>query len=103
MTAAEDSNGAGAATEDVRAAVAARVGVLKRLGFTEALQRLLEVQRAGSGRVGSAAAGPSAAAASPSRSTAHGSAGGGVGADVDAQDLIERLQTALQQLGMGDA
>jgi hypothetical protein len=73
---------------DVKAAVAARAAALKALGFEEALRGLLEgTSQRGSASDGAAGASSSAAAAA-------------VGAEeaVDAQDLIERVQTALEQL-----
>lgn len=98
-----------AAAGDVRAAVAARANALKSLGYEDALKALLQAQRAGAAAGRNSAQqqqSPSAAtgaAASPGGRGAHaGSVAAGMGGEVDTQDLIERVQTALQQLGVSE-
>jgi hypothetical protein len=89
---------------DARAAVTARVAVLKQLGFEEALRGLLQVHRGrsveGQGAL-AAAAGAGARAASPAAAAAAGHAVA-VSSEANSQDLIERVRTALQQLGVGE-
>lgn len=97
MTAA-DEGVEGGGVIDFKVAVAARAAALKALGFEEALRGLLEAssQRGGGPAAAAAAAGASSSAAG---AAAPAAAGVGVGEGVvDAQDLVERVQTALEQL-----
>jgi hypothetical protein len=100
MTAADD-------VVDARAAVTARIAALKQLGFEDALRNLLQVHRGRSaeGQVtfAAAAAGDSARAASPSTAAAAaGLAAAAASSEASSQDLVERVQTALQQLGVSE-
>lgn len=98
MTAADEPG-------DARAAVAARVAVLKQLGFEEALKGLLQAHRGrsaeGQGPLAAAAAAGGVARASSSSAAAAGHAAAAP-TEASSQDLVERVQTALQQLGVSE-
>lgn len=124
MTAADATAGAEGADDAARAAVLARVGALKLLGFEAALRGLQAASSAVGAAAGAGAGLPAPATAqgvlgspgrgggSPTVAVALAVAGGFVPAVVgaggggqpssddvlDTQDLVERVQTALQQL-----
>ena len=97
MTAAEEG-----AAGDIAAAVAARVAALKALGFEEALKGLLEAHRGGGGVVRPVSAGVSESPGSRAAAQVGAGAAAVATAEYDTQDLVERLQTALEQLGVRD-
>ena len=87
-----------AADGGVRGEVVQRAAALRGLGFEEALQGLLAVQREGAA---AAAAGGEVEGVAGQREGSPAAAVGGVGGGHNAQDLIERVQTALEQLRTG--
>jgi uncharacterized protein (DUF2237 family) len=101
--------GEGSASAASAAAAAARVAVLKQLGYEDALKSILAQCSGSAGAAEPAAASPAGLAGS-SRAAGFAAAAGAVGvsallppplpADVYSQDLCERLQTALEQLGV---
>jgi hypothetical protein len=93
MAAAEESGDTSAA------AVTARAAALRALGFEGALKGLLEAQRQAAAEAAAAAGGMVHTAASTTAAAA--AEGAGAAPEVELQDLFERLQTALAQLGVG--
>ena len=89
-----------AADGGVRGEVVQRAAALRGLGFEDALQGLLAVQREGV-VAAAAAAGGEVEGVAGQREGSPAAAVGGVGGGHNAQDLIERVQTALEQLRTG--
>jgi succinylarginine dihydrolase len=95
MAAAEESGDTSAA------AVTARAAALRALGFEGALKGLLEAQRQAAAEAAAAAAAGGMVHTAASTTAAAAAEGAGAAPEVELQDLFERLQTALAQLGVG--
>jgi hypothetical protein len=102
----EDDGDAGAAAaapmDAAQAAVLSRAAALRQLGFGEALTALLGALRASASGGDSDADAATAAAAEEGAAAAAAAAAAGavVEGAVSSQDLVERAQTALEQLSM---
>jgi hypothetical protein len=83
---------------DGQAAVAARAAALRGLGFEQALRDLLEAHKATVAQQTATAAAMAAFAFGSDAAAAATPASAAASSWADSQDLMERLQTALQQL-----